>query len=228
LSRIFRNPRHQYNFVQDAVDAGTRVICIGDNLDTADENWEIMMGAATLRHGTAIPDIRRRIRRTATHAFHQGGMVLKLKYGYRKLTPREAESGEFAPRGLRIAKRPECTSVIREMRDRVLRGDHFAAIADWLTQEGIELPPYCSRWSARVVKDLLSDPILCGTRRFRQRLYQPIFKTGRHRREKNAAPETRHYRELAHLTPEEHAELLASIGSRRRKKTRTNVGRLLG
>ena len=42
LSRIFRNPRHQYNFVQDAVDSDTRVICIGDNLDTADENWEIM------------------------------------------------------------------------------------------------------------------------------------------------------------------------------------------
>jgi len=32
LSRIFRNPRHQYTFVQDAVDAETRVICVGDGL----------------------------------------------------------------------------------------------------------------------------------------------------------------------------------------------------
>ena len=81
LSRIYRNPRHQYNFVQDCVDADTRVICIGDSLDTSDENWEIMLGVATLRHGTTIPDVRRRVRRTATHAFHGGGMVLKVRFG---------------------------------------------------------------------------------------------------------------------------------------------------
>src|SRR6476620_11412329 len=34
LSRIYRNPRFAYRFVQDCVDAGTRVIAIGDNLDT--------------------------------------------------------------------------------------------------------------------------------------------------------------------------------------------------
>jgi len=32
LSRIFRNPRLQYSFVQDAFDRGVRVICIADNL----------------------------------------------------------------------------------------------------------------------------------------------------------------------------------------------------
>ncbi len=30
LARIYRNPRHQYSFVQDCVDQGTRVICVGD------------------------------------------------------------------------------------------------------------------------------------------------------------------------------------------------------
>ena len=76
LSRIFRNPRHQYNFVQDAVDAQTRLICIADNLDTADDNWELMLGAATLRHGLMVSDTRRRVRRTATHSFHNGGSCL--------------------------------------------------------------------------------------------------------------------------------------------------------
>lgn len=52
LSRAYRNPRHQHAFVQDAVDADTRVICIGDNLDTADPNWEVMIGAATLEFPT--------------------------------------------------------------------------------------------------------------------------------------------------------------------------------
>src|SRR4051812_45109500 len=115
LSRFYRNPRHQYAFVQDAVDHDTRVICIGDNLDTAEDGWEVALGAAALRHGLYIPDTRRRVRRTAHHSFHKGGMVQKVRFGYRKLTEQEAASGEPGPRGLRIARVPECTPVIREM-----------------------------------------------------------------------------------------------------------------
>ncbi|MDZ4819683.1 MAG: hypothetical protein SGJ20_11995, partial [Planctomycetota bacterium] len=159
LSRIFRNPRHQYNFVQDAVDSGTRLIAIADNLDTADPNWELMLGAATLRHGLLVSDTRRRVRRTATHSFHRGGMVMKVKYGYRKLTDEEAQSGHFGPPGLMIAKRPECTPVIRQMIDRVHRGEYYIAVCDWLTGEGIETPPYSKRagWTGHCVKDLLAD-----------------------------------------------------------------------
>jgi hypothetical protein len=39
LSKAYRNPRHHYAFVQNCVDAETRVICTGDNLDTADPQW---------------------------------------------------------------------------------------------------------------------------------------------------------------------------------------------
>ena len=98
LSRIYRNPRFQYAFVQDAVDRGVRVICIADNLDTADENWEVNLSTAAVRHGLFIPDTCRRVRRTATESFHRGGMVQKVRFGYRKLTGEEAASGEFGPR----------------------------------------------------------------------------------------------------------------------------------
>jgi len=201
LARVYRNPRHQYDFVQNAVDMGTRVICPGDNLDTADENWEITMGAAALRHGLYIPDTRRRVRRTATHSFHNGGMVQKTRYGYRKLTEEEAASGQFGPRGLRVAKRPECTPVIREMMDRVMRGEKYAAVAEWADAEAIKPGPYVEsgRWTARLVVSLLDDPILSGTRTFRDTICRPIFRTGKHKATKNAEPETEHYPELAHL-----------------------------
>jgi site-specific DNA recombinase len=223
LARIYRNPRHQYNFVQDCVDMDTRVICVGDGLDTADENWEIIMGAAALRHGLHIPDTRRRVWRTATHSFHKGGMVQKIRYGYRKLSPEEAASGYFGSKDLRIAKRPECTPVIREMMQRVLRGEKYAAIAEWLETEGIEPGRYvkCGHWSARVVVDLLDDPILCGTRTFRDTIYRPIFKTGKHRPTKNTDPETEHCPGLAHLSPEEHQHLRQEIARRRAEQPRT-------
>jgi len=222
LSRIFRNPRHQYNFVQDSVDAGTRVICIADNLDTADDHWEAMMSAATLRHGLTVPDARRRVRRTATHAFHRGGMVQRVRFGYRKLTAQEAASGDHGPVGLAIAKRPECTAVIRSMGERLVRGEAYAGIAGWLNDEAVETPPYAAngQWSARLVKDLLRDPILAGTRTFRRTLFEPIFRTGRHRRLKNEQPETEHYAELAHLSAEEHQCILHEMTNREQCKRR--------
>lgn len=217
LSRIYRNPRHQFVFVQDAVDFGTRVICFGDNLDTADENWEVTMGAAVLRHGLHIPDTRRRVKRTATHAFHRGGMVQKLQFGFRKLTKEEAASGQFGPKDLRIAKVPELTDIIHKMRDLILAGMPYRAIADRLNDEAVLPGPYCTsrRWASRSVVEVFRNPLLSGTRTFRKCVSMPIFRTGRHRTIPNPEqPETEYYPELAHLTPEEHAEVLAVMDAR--------------
>jgi site-specific DNA recombinase len=209
LSRIYRNPRLQYSFIQDAVDHGCRVICIGDNVDTSSDHWEVMLGAAAFRHGTYIPDVRRRVRRTATHAFHRGGMVLRVRYGYRRLSKEEAAAGNFAPKGLRIAKLPECTETIREMCRSVRAGISYVRIAEGLNQVGIRPGPYAKqdRWSAVNVINLLRDPILSGTRRFRVVLYEPVFGSGKHRRRKGRQPEIEVYPELAHLSVADHEAL---------------------
>jgi DNA invertase Pin-like site-specific DNA recombinase len=217
LSRFYRNPRHQYAFVQDAVDNDTRVICIGDNLDTADDNWEVSMMTATVRHGLHIPDTRRRVRRTATDSFHRGGMVLRFHFGYRKLTKEEAASGEFGPKGLRLAKIPDHTPAIRHMKDMIVqRRASLIAVADWLNDEGIKPGPYVKKggWTARIVANFLRDPILSGTRTFRDLLYEPIFRTGRHKVRRNPnGPETEHYPELAHISQEEQAELISVLAT---------------
>lgn len=215
LSRIFRNPRHQYNFVQDVVDAETRLICIADNLDTADDSWELMLGAATLRHGLTVSDTRRRVRRTATHSFHHGGMVQKVKFGYRKLTKAEAASGDYGPVGLAIARVAECTPTIQQMMERAKRGDSFVSIAEWLNRELVEPPPYAAGdWNGRLVKDILRDPILKGLRVFRRVLSQPVFKTGHYRRVRNEEPETAHYPELAHIDATEFDQLQEVLDQR--------------
>lgn len=228
LSRFYRNPRHQYAFVQDAVDNGTRVICIGDNLDTADDNWEVNMGAASLRHGLYIPDTRRRVRRTATDSFHKGGMVAKIRFGYRKLSKEEAKSGKFGPVGLRIVKVSECTEVIREMRSMILSGQGYQRVAEWLNDQQIKPGPYVKRsnWTGKLVKECLSDPILHGTRIFRDIIYQPIFRTGKHKRSKNTdSPEMETYEQLAHLTSAEHEELLMEMTRRANEHSPSKAGR---
>jgi site-specific DNA recombinase len=217
LSRFYRNPRHQYAFVQDAFDHETRVICIGDNLDTAEEGWEVALGTATLRHGLQIPDTRRRVKRTAHHSFHEGAMVQKVRYGYRKLSEEEAASATGRTKGLRIAREPGCTPVIREMARRVRAGHAYSAVAGWLNNEGVDPGPYVTKkiWTGKLVEAQLRDPILHGMRTFGDVLSRPIFSSGRHKRRKNPdGPETESYAELAHLPEDEHRDLIRSMDER--------------
>ena len=228
LGRLYRNPRYQYAFVQDAVDNDTRVICFGDNLDTADENWEVNMGTASLRHGLHIPDTRRRVVRTATHSFHTGGMVMKTRFGYRKLTKNEAESGAYGPKGLKIAKMIEMTPILQQMKAMVMSGKRFAEVADWLSSEAIDPGPYVvnGKWNGKVVEGLLRDPILSGTRTFRKFLHRPRYGNGGHRRQRNPnGPLTEYYPELAHFTPEEHQELIAYMDAVKRERGESQQGR---
>ena len=50
---------------------------------------------------------------------------------------------------------------------------------------------------------LLDDPVLAGTRTFRDTICRPIFKTGKHKSARNAEPEIEQHPELVHLSSEE-------------------------
>lgn len=214
VSKSFRNPRWILAFVQDCVDLGVRVIAPGDNLDTWEDNWEVNLGAAALRHGLHIPDTRRRVRRTATQSFHKGGMVQKVRFGYEKLTPEEAKSRSDHPDDLLIAKLPKWTPTILKMRDLIVNdGMHGQGVANWLNDHNIPTGPYVQsdKWTGRLVLDLCREPILAGHRSFRKTIYQPIFKTGKHRRDKNANPEEKDWEVLAHMTQDEWDKLQRAL-----------------
>ena len=115
-----------------------------------------------------------------------------------------------------IAKDPEATPTIRAMKDRYMRGASYVSIAQWMNDEWVPSGPYVESqtWSGGRVKDLFNDPILSGHRTFRKTICKPIYKTGKHRQRRNANPETESYPELAHLSLEEHEELLREIARR--------------
>jgi DNA invertase Pin-like site-specific DNA recombinase len=210
LARFHRNVRHQWAFVQDAADAGVRVICPADALDTLESGWEPKTFVATIRHGFAVQDSGRRVRRTADQSFRHGGMVLKTKYGFRRVSKEDAAAGNHGPRGLRIVKDDEAAPVIRAMRDAVLRGDAYDVIAERLNGDGVRPGAYVSkeRWTGALVKGLLRDPILKGLRRFRLTEYRKINRSGKYRRIDNKPnAETAVVPELAHLSAEEFDDL---------------------
>jgi DNA invertase Pin-like site-specific DNA recombinase len=226
VGRIYRDPRHLIAFVNDTVDADVRLISVNDNLDTAEEDWEIVLQIAMVRHGFAATDARKKVNRTATYAFHKGGDVKKVPFGYRKLSKEEAASGEFGTVGLRMAKLSECTSVIQQMRTMVLDGYSYEMVADWLNIQGIKPGRFCKckTWTAQGVINLLRSPLLHGEREIRKVIYQRIRKTGKHKRVKNPKPERKLYPELAHLTLEEHNELLVKMDGMARERRRHKGG----
>jgi DNA invertase Pin-like site-specific DNA recombinase len=214
LRCTFRNPRLQYAFVQDMVDMGVRFISIADNIDTADEDWEMMLAVATLRHGLTVPDTRRRVRRTATAKFHEGGMAMKVGFGYRKLTKEEARSGKFGPVGLREAKIPEHTPIIHEIRRRLMETKSPMAVLVWLRKENVPVGPYVKlgRWTMQNLKLLCCQPKLHGCRIFRRKIHTRIYSSGKFRRDSNPEPEQECVPELAHMTREEQETMLAAVG----------------
>ncbi len=163
------------------------------------------------------------------YAFLNGGMVTKAPFGFRKLSIDEAESGQFGPKGLRIAKIPEATPVIREIRDRVMQGDTYESIATWLNDEIVGLA-WCIRehFTGKYIAGYLRNTTLLHGERQRSR-HQVIRlrTTGRKKHRLNPDPLTMVYPELAHLTPEEHADLIAEMDRRvteHPRKRRAKVG----
>jgi hypothetical protein len=208
---IYRNPKLQWEFIQDCEDYETRLIARRDGIDTANEDWEYPMHLACLRHGLTVPETRGRIKRTATYSFSKSGMVMKVRFGYQKLTKEEAASGNFGPVGLRIAKVDKWTPVVKEIHRRILAGYSDVMVADWLNAEGVPAPPYATsgKWSGQLVRELMTDPILSGQRAFRKTISKLVYGRGEHRSKPNPSPlQDEKCEGLAHLAVEEHEELL--------------------
>jgi len=217
IREIYRNPAEQWKFAFECVDNDVRLILLHDYVDTADEDWINNFFTASLRAGMTVPETRRRVRRKAGFSFSRGGMVLKVKYGYRKPTAEEAASGKFGSVGLRIAKLSEFAPTIKEICRRIRADQSYVQIADFLNDEGI-LPGrhvQSGKWTGRLVKALLCDAILSGARHFRAVVHTLVYRTGKHRRDRNpAGPTIKEYSELAHISKTEHAEVLAVMVAR--------------
>ena len=98
-----------WGFVRSRIDNGTRFLCLGNNIETADDNWKFQMSAAFLVSGMIV---RKRVLRKATSIFERGGMGMLVRQSYRKLTKKEVQSGLLGTVGLRVVKLPKCTYAI--------------------------------------------------------------------------------------------------------------------
>ena len=215
LSRIIRRLQAVI-FCEEAEALGTRVVGIGDPVDTAIEGWEYAAVFTSLKNKAFCKDTARRIRRTLRNRFANGEIVMCLQYGYIK--PHPGASDE------EVQKDPEAVAIYEKWISMLEDGATYAEVARWLESENIPTGPYCTsrKWTVAMVKRLTYNPILKGERHRNKKKV---------RRKQNgrpkcvdAPPEELLIRQVPHLAfvePERWDRLIRQLDERNKKYQRS-------
>ncbi len=157
LGRIARRI-HAIQFLELCEDNGTRVIALNDQIDTSQENWRLNAGFAAMRHEMYNADTSKRIRRSLSNRFMNGGVIQFTIYGIIKPDGAKSDSD--------LRKDPEAEPVYDSIFSKLQEGATFAEVADWLNDQGIKTGPYArsDRWNGHMLSRVVFNPILKGIR----------------------------------------------------------------
>ena len=190
-SRFYRHMTFAGQFFNTAVDAGIRVLCLSDYLDTADEDWPERLYAGQSQHSRANYYNRGRIKRAHLGLWDRGAAIGPLKPGYRRRPSRPATAKAPAEGPYFDEVDEQLSPVIGEVFDRVAAGEPPWAVAEWLTS--IEFPKGShgqkAEWSAANVIALVRRPDYRGEQVFRSRVSKQQLTTGRSRLVRNSPDE---------------------------------------
>lgn len=200
--RFFRHTSACIEFVETAVDAGVRIICINDAVDTADEDyWEDRLYEAARHHAKSNKFTSRRIERALAGLWENGYAIGLLKPGYRRKLVEKADQGVEPEDGPKVDEiDPELSAIIHEIFERVAANESCESIADWLTS--ISFPKtsnsLTSKWSSRNVIALIRREDYRGVQTYRNTQQEKKRRTGRGRSKQRAQEEVWR-REMPHL-----------------------------
>ena len=180
-SRLYRHMTFASQFFDTAVDAGIRVICPTDYIDTADEDWPERLHSALGHHGRANHFTRNRIKRAQESRWLSGAAMGPLAIGYKRRPSIPATAGQPSRGPFFDFIDEECKAIIVEIFERTANDEPPWAVADWLTS--IRFPKAKNsqkpEWNAGNVISLLRRPIYRGEEVFRTKFSKRELRTGR-------------------------------------------------
>jgi DNA invertase Pin-like site-specific DNA recombinase len=199
-SRLYRNMGFAFNLFGAAIDAGIRVICPTDMIDTADEDWPDRLMMSQSQHSRANFFTRYRIKRSIEGLWARGAALGGVKLGYRRRASRPATANSPAGGPYFDEIDEEQAPVIREIFERVAGGEPLWAVADWLTSIHFRKAKNSQSpdWSDRNVMDLVRRPDYRGVQEHRKKVSKQQLTTGRSRPRWNT-PDAVLTRESPHL-----------------------------
>ena len=218
LGRIFRRI-HAQLFCESCEDVGTRLIAINDHVDTAQDNWRVLAGFASMRHELYNADTAKRIRRSLRNRFHMGGVVQSVVFGYIKPPGTKSDA--------EIQKDPAAEPIYAEMFRQLEDGASYAEVADWLNGLGVKPGPAArsTSWTCSMVTQLVHNPILKGVRVRNKKMSKRNNQTGRRKAVNAPASERleRHCPHLAFIEPDRYDRLIRLLDARNAKYRRKGI-----
>ena len=220
-SRLYRGIDLCMSIFGPAVDKGIRIICLNDNVDTANDDWENRLQEAQRHHGQDNYYTRHRIKRSHDGLWRMGAAIGVLRAGY--LRQRQDAANTNSPKFDRID--PQWTDTIQTAFRMVAGNDSMEAVARYLTQAGLpktanaQLPD----WTDGNVISLIRSPKYRGEEVYREEISKKNFKTGTWKPTPNPKPENVLTREMPHLRIVEDwlwYQANEAIGNRARGKDR--------
>ena len=198
-SRLFRAPTHCAELVETAVDNGIRVVCINDDVDTVDEDWQERLHEAQQHHAKSNRYTRQRIRRKRESLWRTGAAVTQLRTGYRRIPSQPAVLGEPAKGPFFDEKDPQWEPVIQELYERVAAHEASWAVAHWANEVGLprsggsKVP-----WTARTIVLLIRQEVYRGEELHGKTMIERKLRTRKETVRRRPAEEVRS-RSMEHL-----------------------------
>ena len=197
-SRLYRNLVACMQLAYTIVDAGIRLICIGDDVDSAEEDWSERLEEAQKHHCRDNKYTRRRLKRSIEDLWEDGSAVGPLRPGFRRVATIPGKDGVPPEGPFKDELMVEWKPVIYEAYERVTRCEPLWAVAIWLTKMG--LPRLGNRpgpWTERKVRTLIRCEVYRGVEYYGKLKSVKKFVSGKTRQEQRA-PEEIKTREVPH------------------------------
>jgi site-specific DNA recombinase len=180
-SRLYRHHTKAGELFESAVDAGIRVICPSDYIDTADDDWPDRLHMCQMQHARSNFFTRKRIERAHDGLWALGAAVGNTVIGYKRRCTVRATETEPAKGPFYDEIDPEKAAVIREVFERIAGGESAAEVAEWLDSIKFAKAKWSrqAKWTNYNVTSIIRRTIYRGFETFRKKVAKRKLRTGK-------------------------------------------------
>jgi hypothetical protein len=180
-SRLYRHHTKAGELFESAVDAGVRVICPSDYIDTADDDWPDRLHMCQMQHARSNFYTRQRIKRAHDGLWARGAAVGNTVIGYRRRPTVPATESEPAKGPFYEEIDEEKAAVIREVFERIAAGETAAEVGEWLDSIKFAKAKWSrqAKWTAGNVNAIVRRTIYRGFETYRKKIAKRKLRTGK-------------------------------------------------
>jgi site-specific DNA recombinase len=180
-SRLYRHHTKAGELFESAVDAGVRVICPSDYIDTADDDWPDRLHMCQMQHARSNFYTRQRIKRAHDGLWARGAAVGNTVVGYTRRPTVPATAAEPAKGPFYDEIDEEKAAVVREVFERVAAGETAAEVGEWLDSIKFAKAKWSrqAKWTAGNVNAIVRRTIYRGFETHRKKIAKRKLRTGK-------------------------------------------------